>query len=504
MYKKDIDKYLNEVSDIDNNLCEKIYSKHQTRLRKDNFSIKLITKKAFIIPCLIFILCLFSIGAYATVEAKEYQEAVEFFEENNLLLDGLTKKEIKKVYKDITTDSFTYELTGKVLVNSIKNNIHGYQIEYDPEKITISYLKSVWEQWKELFEMRKKSVYYDIKHIYDEYGYGSTFYNLFLYSTFGKYDGDDVLWSLDLDYYIKSAHETNDLILLFSTKEYYNNTHQERIYIISLLTSHGEILWEKEFIFNEVGEYGVKIIDNKDNTFSFITFNSNTNIFHFYNLDKNGFNNLTEINISNVKENDEERLGMTNIVNFQDGYLVVINATKIIKINQDGSLEKEYIYQNEDNHAYVITNLIEYNNKVYISGHCINQPTIETQYGRNEIGSILDYLREQFRNDIPVTIEEVTKLLQEHYKAVLLICDEESITPTEFYEVKGALGSKLEINEDNQLVWDVEYIINAMFSPYTSSFTVGGVLLVYNYIFDQNGNLVTIINTKESKEYRRV
>ena len=57
------------------------------------------------IACLALLLFAGIVGV--TAEALEYREAAVFFSENDLLMDGLTRAEIKAIYRDITTKSFT-------------------------------------------------------------------------------------------------------------------------------------------------------------------------------------------------------------------------------------------------------------------------------------------------------------------------------------------------------------------------------------------------------------
>ncbi|MBO7503728.1 MAG: hypothetical protein J6U38_05110, partial [Clostridia bacterium] len=55
-------------------------------------------------------------GGFAiAAEAKEYKEAVSFFEDHGLSMEGLNRAEVKAVYRDITTNSFTYGKTAEVL-----------------------------------------------------------------------------------------------------------------------------------------------------------------------------------------------------------------------------------------------------------------------------------------------------------------------------------------------------------------------------------------------------
>jgi hypothetical protein len=74
----------------------------------------------------------------AAMEAKTYNEAMDFFEEYNLSAEGFSRSEVKKIYKDIVTESFTYEKTEEVLANSFE----GYEIQAKP--LDSKGLKRVW------------------------------------------------------------------------------------------------------------------------------------------------------------------------------------------------------------------------------------------------------------------------------------------------------------------------------------------------------------------------
>ncbi len=87
--------------------------------------------------------------------------------------------------------------------------------------------------------------------------------------------------------------------------------------------------------------------------------------------------------------------------------------------------------------------------------------------------------------------------------AAVLLCDPEGGAPETFYSVKGSLGGKLRVNDAGELVWDVESVVNAVFSPMTSSFTIGGTCQVFRYTFDDAGTLLSQEDTGESVPYRR-
>ena len=64
-----------------------------------------------IAACMVLVLSV-CFGSFAVVaEAKEYKAAVQFFNDYGMSTEGLTRGEIKEVYRDITTKSFTYSKT---------------------------------------------------------------------------------------------------------------------------------------------------------------------------------------------------------------------------------------------------------------------------------------------------------------------------------------------------------------------------------------------------------
>ena len=67
-----------------------------------------------------------SIGV--AIEVQAYNEAIDFFEQYNLSAEGFTRSEVKKIYKDIVSESFTYEKTEEALASGLE----GYEIQTAP------------------------------------------------------------------------------------------------------------------------------------------------------------------------------------------------------------------------------------------------------------------------------------------------------------------------------------------------------------------------------------
>lgn len=76
-----------------------------------------------------------------TVSAKEYDTAKEFFTANGLSTEGLTPSEIKSVYRDIVTKSFSKEKTAEVIAKAIPG------IEWEADYKNSEDVQKRWEEY---------------------------------------------------------------------------------------------------------------------------------------------------------------------------------------------------------------------------------------------------------------------------------------------------------------------------------------------------------------------
>ena len=68
-----------------------------------------------IAACLALIAVIGSAAFAFAAEAREYSTAVAYFEENGLTAEGLSRSEVKAVYRDITGKRFSYGKTADVI-----------------------------------------------------------------------------------------------------------------------------------------------------------------------------------------------------------------------------------------------------------------------------------------------------------------------------------------------------------------------------------------------------
>ena len=85
-------------------------------------------QKALLIAAAVIVTAVVLVGCYVA-DVAEYNRAVEFFELNSFSTEGLTRGEIKRVYRDITTESLSFDKSYEVIGrNSTADSVEGMDI----------------------------------------------------------------------------------------------------------------------------------------------------------------------------------------------------------------------------------------------------------------------------------------------------------------------------------------------------------------------------------------
>lgn len=452
------------------------------------------------VSCFVFFVLIGGSVFAISAEAKEYNNAVQFFNDHELSAENLSRSDIKAIYRDITTNSFSYSKTGEVISKTFMKNVPGYQIPQEdptPEEIA-----NLWNYLNKIFDKinndsEKSGIYYKYNSTYkgelDINGVPN-----YDKSSFEKYYNQKLLWKIEFNnYFIDDYIIINDLIIIYG----YNPvryTSQIQFSWIAAVDNNGNILWQKELHNGFNRESIIDVIDNGDNTLAIIS-RGEFSFLCIYQMDYNG--NVLKFNKSEVGN-----YGISNATRFEDGYLLQLTSfypnieSKIILIDKDANIDESFAYESVDS-IYFITDMIEYDNKIYLSAYSVPKISESSFGSRNEIAKILSYI---YDNKLyQITSKELTPIMRENYTALLLVCDNKSGNPEEFYSVTGSLGAKLSYSESGQLLWDVESITSTFYSPATSSFTIGGVSKVYQYSFDNDGILIWQKDTGEVVPFRR-
>jgi hypothetical protein len=446
--------------------------------------------------CTVFLLSAGAFSVYAVAsEMKEYNEAVTFFKTYNLSNEDLSRGDIKRVYRDITTGTFSYEKTADVLEKSA--SVMGYEI--NQEKPTPKDVENLWNfmngkdsgNWSRSDDPSVSYRYYSLDKLDEK--------KEFLVhdkSVFEKYENDRLIWTAEFEKFWIDNYTANDkYILVYGVSPAYSTT-QKRYAWMALMDQEGKILWEKMLNNGFSSEYiGAAIIEEDG-----VTVFSRGDLEY---LCMNRFDMNGERQVFNKTE--VGNYGIWNAARLGNGYVVQLGSytegeySRIVKVSDKGDLTQFFYYETDEDIHYRITDMTEYGGALFLSAYSV--PAYHSGGGRLDIAPILDYI---FSNKLfDISNEELTERVRDNFTAVLLKCDPETGEPMEFYSVKGSLGGKLSVNDAGNLVWKVESITDTFFSPYTSAFTIGGVSSVYRYTFDKSGRLSGQEKTDETVRFYR-
>ena len=432
-----------------------------------------------------------SVSVTAVVaEAKEYEAAVAFFTEYGLSTDGLTRGEIKAVYRDITTQRFTNEKTAQVL----RQAVPGWEIEQEvptPEEMANCWNTNVWNRaWA------KTGLHYEwdyCEEMDDDLGF-----TVLSKSTLSCYRDEELLWTVDFDGVFGEGCLHTDSGTLAWGKNYRWASSQSQYAVLARLDDSGKTLWKIRLNHGFKDEWVTAVLDNGDGTFAVVSMGDyHTLCLSQYDLKGN--------KLSSQKTEIGTTVGVRNAARLGDGYLVQLysaieqQTARLMKLDHDGNAQDEFTYEGADC-EYAITDMIEFGGRLYLSAYAYPKPTDD--YGRYEIGNILNYVFDKYK-DMDISSEELTPMVRDNYTAVLLLCDPEGGAPKTFYSVKGSLGGSLALNAAGQMTWEVEAVQSTFFSPATSSFTIGGTCEIFRYTFDPAGNLLKQEDTGETTGYHR-
>lgn len=423
-------------------------------------------------------------------EAKEYTAAVEFFTENGLSTEGLSREDVKAVYRDITTQRFTYGKTAEVLERAVPG-LEIDQKEPSPEELAALWNKNFWMD-------AQPDVGISYRVDYQEKLDETLGFDVLDRSILECYQDDNLIWTAEfptLVVFVEDCLYTSSGTVVWGHNDTWSSE-QPTYSSLALVNEGGNILWQRQLDHGFQYEYVEQVLDNGDGTWAVISLGD----FEYLCLSQYD----TKGNELSLCKTEVGKLGIWNAARLGDGYLVQLGnrtdgeTARLAKLDREGNLIDNFTYEGEDC-SYYITDMVEFEGWVYLSAYAVPKQTDEG--GRHEIANILDYV---FSKDIlEISSEELTPMVRDNYTAVLLLCDPNGGIPKTFYSVKGSLGGDLSANDAGELTWDVESVVNTFFSPATSSFSIGGTCQVFRYTFDTAGNLIQQKDTGETVPYYR-
>lgn len=419
-------------------------------------------------------------GVYAYAAAKkEYKNALTFFYENELSTEGLTKNEIKEVYRDFYSHSFTNDLTTDVLLNSRPDLVQGHEITGDTSEWDTTVPDTSLSDYK-------TPVYYEYYSSYEPPEDDSEFNPE--ESTFMKYRNGEKVWEVTIpgvaiNGYCGDTESDTEPVFIYGTLPL-NSGDEDGIATLVLLDADGNILW-RTVQNNSTGfEKIYAALSHPDGcytTFGRCGINSDTfdNSLCVNKYSKDG----TQIfsSIIDIRDHVIENVALTD-----SGYLVHLSSyitvefSRVLKLDSEGNLLGDFRYESKEN-DFFISDLCEHNGTVYISGY--STPKAPDNY-RNYMMLDLYALEKKLHGfdnrdkliHSSYAKEELLALFREQFTAVLLVCGPDAGTPQEFYSVAGSLGDEVYV-ANGSVCWFTKDIIDSSYSATVKVDGMGGVTI---------------------------
>lgn len=469
------------LGELDGDIVEWAMPSGATKIKKP-----LRTLRAVIAACLTIAVCMVMLAC--AVEAKEYSDAVTFFSENGLSTEGLSRTEVKAVYRDIIGKHFSFDKTAEVIERAVPG------LEIEQRQLSPEELNAIWGLNIGINSLPSAGISYEIENVYKpDAAKGFDVIDKGLLKCFN--DGE-LCWEAEFpDLIIEDSIFTSAGTAVWGRN--YTWSSEQSVYPwLALVDEEGKTLWQHRLEHGFEREYISFVLDNGDGTWAVIS-RGDLRYLCLSQYDTDG-------NELSFKKTEVGNKGIWNAARLGEGYIVQIGnkidgeTPRICRLDRDGNLIESFTYEAEDCDYYII-DMIEFGETVCFSAYSV--PKQSNEGGRDEISNIFDYVLGS--GNYSISGEELTPLVQDNYTAVLLLCSPDGGEPQTFYSVKASLGGKLALSENGELIWEVESIVDTFFSPMTNSFTIGGSCRVFTYTFNSSGVLISQEDTGETSAFRR-
>lgn len=480
----------------------------------------------------------FGVTAYAK-EAKEYNEAVQFFKENDLPIEGLTRSEVKSVYRDVTI--YLYPLSemraalenGEYDFSGSKAEYHVSGVEFhfgtaSPDDYSVLWSGKSFDSLREsenvyaaslcggLVSLDDGGVHYEIGHEYSEEagvdGVGS--------ATLTKFERGEEVWKDRFDYSTIDVFEVFDDCVVIAGMR--GKDPARGIGFIARHDDEGLRIQHTGSSFDS--RRVVAIAENGDGSFTLFTREFDGKAYSIRML---RYSHELEP-LSEAEVFCPEGYYAVRAVRYGEGYALLLQASFWDWSEQNGEMVRQLVEFTDadgnvtnslpaaldtvarealeardtegaspddpaamlsidlEDSCFVITDMAEYGGKLFFSGYALpkggytygDEPNPSSHH--DEITPLITGF-----SVFGMTDAEFTELVRANYTALLIEFDPIWQKPTALYLEAGALGNALRFDVLGRLTWNVCSIRSAVFSPATSSFSVKVDTAVAEYKFNR-------------------
>ena len=434
-----------------------------------------LTRRAWLVLALLTALavCL-GIGTYAYAEAAEYCRALEYFEENGISTEGLTRAEIKAVYRSFLIESTEQDGgTGEVKHTADVTEVAGIGFPSETYKPSEDELNDGEERHREGLASRSSGyiAWTETEEGILVTGYGS--------------DGRE-LWSSavkGMDYWW--TENVEDGVILVGAELGTGAP------MVGKYSIEGGYLWTCVLERGEIQS----VIGNADGGITvFATVKDcEHDRDHAVIVSRIGPEGETVYSAENPTE---DPIRVCEPVHFGESYAAIgyndsikrFDEESIILIDGEGRITRQFTV-GADGERYDFLALAVYGGKLYVSAAVSRYELIDPLYGP-EAGRVPD--------------DKYLETIKSAFSALLLVYDDPESSPAVFYEVYGASCYGIRVNGDGMLEWDVRSIISAEYDrryKQNVSRFINARVKLYKYVFSADGGFAEKIDTGEITAY---
>ncbi len=429
------------------------------------------------------------VGCYVA-EQNEYNNAVKFFDLNALDTADMSREDIKRVYRDMTTESFTHDESAELLmqtdheINRINRNtdrVGGYEINILNNNANNADI----EQIAELNVGLPLFV-----------GYGDVPDNTkyFLGDEFEKVISGELGWYTRLPHYCDKYYIAGDRALVWGSY-IYDTVHDYMHTSVALIDDKdGAILWEKTLDSSyHFDESAIAAIAD-DGRIAVLTIATDDRFSDERYLVFRELNSKGEI-VKERKQRKDDVVFSDHLTPLSDGWLAEYQLsalpagegaalnTMLVKLDENGVIRNQWSFSEDDKDGfrYEIADIKEHEGKIYLSA--------QARPNESEMYEDLDYENITVDSDFSNFSDELRDAARKEFSSVLFVFDPASNKPEEFTSVGGTMAGDLRTDEDGSLVWRVGRIVKCGWAPWASSFQFYGLTRQYEYTFHSDNKL---------------
>lgn len=493
-------------------------------------------------------------GAVAGVDLYRYNTASDFFADYRLSTDGISRRDLWEVYRDVVTGQFSLPATGQMLQSNAGLS--------PSDSLSAEEAESLWEGWKEdhaptAVTPLDVSYYIRVTHHDRVSGhsqktarphdtafftpnptaeeeirsYVTDFSGTYLgpaipdipysYSRddsgaihFMKRKGGQTVWTITLDGLDSHIRYTGTDDYVAVAGETAGESPNILLYLIS---PDGEILWSRTLDNGETQELPQYFLIGED-TVTLFSWTDRVSICRSV-FDLSG--NLLENSISTLEKGPVYTIQQA--IPFLEGHLLLMNHTdtdtSLYYMNAEGIITDSYGFEDGGGLgipytegasgvcAYTLTvdRMLEANGYLYIS------LTGTGDGDGRAISDVLEWLHPYYQgnawgeNGDPVinmdrsfSQDEFVARVRACYRSFLLACDPETMEVLSVTVMDGAyttdrqssLFPSIQADAEGNIRWEVESPYATIFSPYTSSFSIAGSSYRYTFTLTPEGKVI--------------